>query len=101
MEPVAIGIDLGATKIAAALVTERGAVLIDAFKQNISVHSHASPHPRWQYWGSDMNQAMLIEFVAAIRTGRQPAVTGLDGLRAVEVTLAAYESARSGQPVEL
>ena len=44
---------------------------------------------------------MLEDFVEAIRTGRQPRVTGLDGYRALEVTLAAYESARTGLPVEL
>ena len=83
------------------MVTERGAVIVDGFKQNITVYSHANQRPVWQYWGSDMNQAMVSEFVSAIRDGRQPAVSGLDGLRAVEVTLAAYESVRTGQPVRL
>jgi predicted dehydrogenase len=83
------------------MVTERGAVIVDGFKQNLTVYSHANQRPVWQYWGSDMNQAMVAEFVEAVRVGRQPYVTGLDGLRAVEVTLAAYESARRGQPVKL
>jgi len=83
------------------MVTERGSVIVDGFKQNITVYSHANQRPIWQYWGSDMNQAMISEFVSAIKNGREPAVTGIDGLRAVEVTLAAYESARSGQPVGL
>ncbi|MCX6081383.1 MAG: Gfo/Idh/MocA family oxidoreductase [Chloroflexi bacterium] len=83
------------------MVTERGAVIVDGFKQNITVYSHANQRPVWQYWGSDMNQAMINEFVSAIREGRQPGVSGLDGLRAVEVTMAAYESVRTGQPVKL
>ena len=83
------------------LVTERGSVIVDGFKQNITVYSQAAGRAHWQYWGSDMNQAMLSEFVAAVREDREPAVTGTDGLRAVEVTLAAYESARSGQVVKL
>jgi predicted dehydrogenase len=83
------------------MVTERGAVIVDGFKQNITVYSQANQRPLWQYWGSDMNQAMISEFVSAIQNGREPAVTGIDGLRAVEVTLAAYESARSGQPIQL
>ena len=83
------------------MVTERGAVIVDGFKQNITVYSHANQRPVWQYWGSDMNQAMISEFVSAIREGRQPGVSGQDGLRAVEVTLAAYESVRTGQPVKL
>ena len=83
------------------MVTERGAVIVDGFRQNISLYIHANQRPVWQYWGSDMNQAMISEFVSAIKNGRQPAVTGIHGLRAVEVTLAAYESVRSGQPVQL
>ncbi len=83
------------------MVTERGAVIVDGFKQNITVYSHANQRPVWQYWGSDMNQAMVSEFVSAIKADREPGVTGIDGLRAVQVTLAAYESARIGQPVKL
>lgn len=81
------------------MVTERGAVIVDAFKQNLTVYSHRWQRPQWYYWGSDMNQAMVAEFVAAIREQRQPKVTGVDGLRAVEVALAAYRSAETGQPV--
>lgn len=81
------------------MVTERGAVIVDAFKQNLTVYSHRWQRPQWYYWGSDMNRAMVAEFVAAIREQRQPKVTGVDGLRAVEVALAAYRSAETGQPV--
>lgn len=81
------------------MVTERGAVLVDAFKQNLTIYSHRWQRPQWFYWGSDMNQAMIAEFIAAIREERQPSVTGDDGLKAVEATLAAYRSAESGQPV--
>jgi predicted dehydrogenase len=83
------------------MVTERGAVIVDAFKQNLTVYNQRWQRPLWYYWGSDANQAMLAEFVAAIREERQPAVTGQDGLRAVEVALAAYRSAATGQPVSL
>jgi predicted dehydrogenase len=44
---------------------------------------------------------MLSEFAAALHGNRQPSVTGVDGLRAVEATLAAYESDRTGQTVEV
>ena len=67
------------------MVTERGAVIVDAFKQNLTVYSHDVRRPLWAYWGSDMNQAMIDEFVAAIREEREPRVTGEDGQRAVEI----------------
>jgi predicted dehydrogenase len=83
------------------MVTERGAVTVDAFRQNLTVYSHALQRPTWSFWGSDMNQAMISEFITAIRENRQPCVTGVDGLRAVEAVVAAYKSSQTGQPVYL
>lgn len=83
------------------MVTERGSVYVDAFKQNLTVFNHMLQRPRWDFWGSDMNQALINDFVAAVRDQRSPLVSGMDGFHATEVALAAYESARTGQPVRL
>lgn len=40
------------------------------------------------------------DIVAALREGREPWVTGADGLATAAVVLAAYESARTGRPVQ-
>ena len=87
--------------LAFELVSERGAVRVDAFKQNLTVYSEARGRAAWAPWGSDANQAMLEEFVAAVREDRPPSVSGLDGYRALQVVQAAYASAQSGQPVRL
>lgn len=83
------------------MVSQRGAVVVDAFRQNLNVYRHEWETSKWLPWGSDMNQAMVNEFVSAIRENRPPQVTGVDGLRAVEATLAAYESDRTGQTVQV
>jgi predicted dehydrogenase len=83
------------------MVTQRGAVVVDAFRQNLNVYRHDWQRSNWAYWGSDMNHEMVSDFAAAIRENRPPRVTGLDGLRAVEATLAAYESDRTGQTVQV
>ena len=83
------------------MVTQRGSVIVDAFRQNLNVYRHDWQRSNWAYWGSDLNHAMVSEFVAAIRENRSPRVTGVDGLRAVEATLAAYESDRTGQTVQI
>ena len=82
-------------------VGRRGVLRVDAFRQNLTVYPEHSPATRWQYWGSDANHAMIAEFVSAIEQRRAPAVTGVDGYRALEVIVAAYESARAGRPVRL
>lgn len=83
------------------MVGEQGLVTADAFKQNITVYSHQNNRGQYNFWGSDADQAMIDEFVDAILHDREPTVTGEDGLKAVEVVLAAYQSAESGAPVRL
>jgi predicted dehydrogenase len=81
------------------LISERGLAVVDGFSQNLNIYHQDPPTNAWAYWGSDANQAMIEEFVAAIRDGREPLVTGEDGAFALAITLAAYESAAGGQPV--
>jgi 1,5-anhydro-D-fructose reductase (1,5-anhydro-D-mannitol-forming) len=57
---------------------------------------------------ADYPEALLPNYVAeiedfqrAVATGREPAATGVDGLRVVEATLAMIESARTGRTVKL
>ncbi len=87
--------------VAFEMITDRGAVLVDAFRQNLTVYRHDLQRPNAAHWGSDADQAMLADFLGAVREARPPRVTGLDGLRATEVVEAAYASARSGQPVKI
>jgi predicted dehydrogenase len=82
------------------VISERGLVVIDAFSQNLNQFSQEPPGHAWSYWGSDANQAMIEEFVAAISEERRPLVTGEDGYQALAITLAAYESAASNQPYQ-
>jgi predicted dehydrogenase len=83
------------------IVAEKGLATMDAFRQAMTVYRDAAARPQLAYWGSDANAAMLGEFIAAAREHRMPSVTGEDGLRAIEIVAAAYESARTGQPVSI
>jgi predicted dehydrogenase len=83
------------------LISERGLTTVDAFSQNLNVFCQRDSTHYWSYWGSDANQSMIEEFVAAIRERRAASVTGEDGYKALEIALAAYASAESGQPAKL
>ena len=83
------------------LISERGLTVIDGFSQNLNIYNQRRNSHYWNYWGSDANQGMVDEFVAAIREQRPPAVTGEDGYKALEIALAVYASAEAGQPVTL
>jgi UDP-N-acetyl-2-amino-2-deoxyglucuronate dehydrogenase len=47
------------------------------------------------------HRTQLADVLAALEEGRAPAVTGEDGLRAVELVDGVYQSARTGRPVTL
>lgn len=83
------------------VTAERGVVYVDAFRQRLTVSSNQAGKTLWHEWGSDMDQGLIDDFVDMIRTGRAPSISGVDGLRALEVALAAYQSAASGAPVRL
>jgi predicted dehydrogenase len=83
------------------LVSERGLTIVDAFSQNLRVYRQEPATHTWATWGSDADRGMVREFVAAIQEQRPPKVSGEDGFKALEITLAAYESAAGGQAVRL
>ena len=80
---------------------EKGVAYLDLFKQKIDLYSLEKTRARWIYWGDDMDQGLIKDFVAMIREGREPSITGEDGLRALEVTLAAYLSAEKCEKIAL
>ena len=54
-------------------------------------------------WGTTAigHVRQYADFLEAIRTGRPPAVTGIDGRNAVEIVTAAYEASRTRGSVAL
>ncbi len=83
------------------IVGERGVLDVEAFRQRFTLYGAGEGGGSWTYWGSDANVGMLRAFVEAVGAGGEPPITGIDGLRAVEVVAAGYASAASGEPVEL
>jgi len=83
------------------ILGEKGLVRVDAFNQHLAVASDKTGKTNWAGWGSNIDAGLVADFVGMIREDRQPSITGYDGLKALEVALAAYESARVGRPVAL
>jgi predicted dehydrogenase len=84
---------------------ERGIARVDAFHQNLAIYSDRAEgvggRGEWVHWGSNADLGLIRDFVDMIATDREPFITGYDGLKALEVALAAYHSAERGQPVSL
>jgi len=83
------------------LVGRDGVIFLDAFRQNVELYSQTQNRIAWVHWGTNMDLEMIRDFVRAIREDAPVPITGYDGLKAMEVALAAYRSAETGQPVSL
>jgi predicted dehydrogenase len=57
----------------------------------VDVHRHLVPYHALQ----------IEDFVDAVRSGRDPAVTGLEATKSLEIVQAIYASSRTGRPVDL
>lgn len=80
---------------------EAGAIELDAFAQNAFCSDDRAGMSVLKGWGDNMDALLIDDFVRAAREGDPAPVPALDGLKALEIALAAYESARRAAPVAL
>lgn len=80
---------------------DRGSSRLDAFAENIEVFDDRIGGLRWDAVGVNLDALMLDEFLTCVRSGRAAQPDGAVGYRTLQVVLAAYESASSGQPVTI
>lgn len=78
-----------------------GVIAMDMFAQNIVHYSDETMRTTWTHWGSNIDYAMVKDFVTSVANGLPVSITGEDGLKAMEVALAAYKSRETGMPVRL
>jgi predicted dehydrogenase len=75
-----------------------GVLDVDPFAQPLRTFDHESGAPSWSYTGEDMNALMVADFLRGVEEGVPAGASGLDGLRTLEVVLAAYRSAEDHEP---
>lgn len=81
------------------VIGEEGVLSLDAFADVLEVANARTGEFSWMPVEGLGDSEMVRGFVEAIRNDRPTQPSGIDGLRAVEVTLAAYASAAAGEPV--
>lgn len=82
-------------------IGEKGVVEVDAFNQKLNVYDDRAMRAGWAYWGGDPDLGLVSDFIESVRERREPSITGYDGLKALEVTVAAYRSVATRQRVAI
>jgi predicted dehydrogenase len=75
-----------------------GVLDVDPFAQPLRTFDHQTGAPSWSYMGEDMNALMLADFLRGVAEDEPSGASGLDGLRTLEVVLAAYRSGEDHEP---
>lgn len=83
------------------VVGETGVIEMDMFGPGLDVYRVEENRFSSASYGSNLDGAMVSEFLRAVQTGSQPKVTLKDGVQAAKVALAGYRSVEAGVPVAL
>lgn len=83
------------------IIGTKGVIELKAFAQVLHLDDQANQRFEDIGWNEGGDEGLIKEFVQVCATGRTPLVTGLDGLRALEIALASYESSRTNEVVSL
>ncbi len=83
------------------LIGTRGVIQVDLYAQNLNLYCEKESKASWINWGSNADREMLREYKRCVVENLPSPVTGYDGLKALEVALAAYRSAKAKKPVSL
>lgn len=87
------------------VIGTKGVASLDAFRQAGMVYVATSPNSPGRVfengWGNDADRELIEAFIAAVKGEPNEGASGLDGLKAMELALAAYESANRAAPVAL
>jgi predicted dehydrogenase len=80
-------------------ITGTSAVLnVDAFARHLTTFDHEEGKVIWSHTGEDMNELMLDDFLRGIANDSPAGASGEDGLRALEIVVAAYRSGEEHEP---
>ncbi|WP_217586499.1 Gfo/Idh/MocA family protein [Lentibacillus saliphilus] len=83
------------------LIGTEGTLYVDAFKQHALYYNDKEGKLSEQPWADDMNEQLISDFIDCVKTGRKPSISGVDGLRTLEVVKGAYASNDIKKPVQI
>jgi UDP-N-acetylglucosamine 3-dehydrogenase len=74
------------------VIGTKGTLKIDVFKQHIMNYNVSDNKVQHIPWGEDMDKGLINDFLATVANNTKPVISGVDGLRTLEVVIAAHRS---------
>jgi len=84
-----------------AITGTEGVLCVDALNQKVMLYDAEEGTGREVCVADNMDLFLIRDFIECISQDRAPSITGRDGLEAMRVALAAYESGELHQPVTI
>lgn len=78
-----------------------GIATADMYAQTLAHYSDKDMKVNWLLWGSDTDYGLVNDFIKCVENDLPVSISGEDGLKAMEVALAAYKSYEIGAPIKL
>lgn len=78
-----------------------GVISVDSFAQDFDLYNDDNVSAQWVHWGDNMDLWLMKDYVKSVTEKKPFQITGEDGLAALKVAIAAYESARLKTPVKI
>ncbi|MYL55949.1 Gfo/Idh/MocA family protein [Virgibacillus halodenitrificans] len=83
------------------VVGTKKTIKVDALKEHLKLYTSGSKSLSNVFYGNDMDFGLIQDFVECVEQKKEPSITGYDGLKALEVALAAYQSSKLKEKVTL
>lgn len=83
------------------LIGTKGSLTIDAFKDHFISYSDHGPCVQEYFSGNDMNYELIEDFIRVVKGQQEVSITGFDGLKSLEASLASYESSKQSKTIKL
>lgn len=80
------------------ITTMHGVMSVDVFGPHVDLYSNSRGKGIWAGYGINLDHLMISDWLDAVRHGTPAPISGVDGLRTVELVAAAYRSAQSHAP---
>lgn len=77
------------------IIGTKGSIELKAFSQVVHLDDQSNNAFKDVSWNESGDEGLIREFIEVCQTGKEPSITGEDGLRSLEVALCAYKSSHS------